>query len=105
MLASGSMTAAIDRLERRGLVVRKATLSDRRARVVELTPEGERVAEAYFEEHAKDLEDLMSVLSAKEKKQLLASLKRLGLFAAQKLNQAHRTMRNDMAERDTDEIA
>lgn len=105
MLASGSMTAAIDRLERRGLVVRKATSSDRRARVVELTPEGERVAAAYFEEHAKDLEDLMSVLSAKEKQQLHASLKRLGLFAAEKLNQVHRTMRNDMAARETDEIA
>ena len=33
MLASGSMTAAIDRLEQRGLVVRKATSSDRRARI------------------------------------------------------------------------
>src|ERR1017187_8819673 len=35
MLASGSMTAAIDRLEKLGLVVRKASASDRRARVVE----------------------------------------------------------------------
>ena len=100
MLASGSMTAAIDRLEKRGLVVRKATSSDRRARVVELTPEGERVAAAYFEQHAKDLEDLMSVLSAKEKQQLHASLRKLGLFAAQKLNQAHQTVRNEMAARE-----
>src|SRR6201998_1656146 len=37
LLASGSMTAAIDRLEQRGLVVRKATSLDRRARIVELT--------------------------------------------------------------------
>src|SRR5215472_14451209 len=40
LLASGSMTAAIDRLQKRGLVVRKFTASDRRARVVELTKEG-----------------------------------------------------------------
>src|SRR6266567_9091702 len=40
MLASGSMTAAIDRLEKMGLVVRKSTAKDRRARVVQLTPEG-----------------------------------------------------------------
>ena len=105
MLASGSMTAAIDRLERRGLVVRKPTSSDRRARVVELTSEGERVAAAYFEEHAKDLEDLMSVLSAKEKQQLHTSLKKLGLFAARKLNQAQQTVGNEMAARGTDEIA
>jgi hypothetical protein len=34
---------------------------------VELSREGERVAAEYFEKHARDLEDLMSVLSEKEK--------------------------------------
>jgi MarR family transcriptional regulator, 2-MHQ and catechol-resistance regulon repressor len=81
LLASGSMTAAIDRLEKRGLVVRKSTASDRRARIVQLTQEGKRVAAACFEKHASDLEDLMSVLSANEKQQLYASLKKLGLLA------------------------
>jgi MarR family 2-MHQ and catechol resistance regulon transcriptional repressor len=84
-LASGSMTAAIDRLEKHGLVVRKSTASDRRARIVQLTEEGKRVAAACFEKHASDLEDLMSVLSANEKQQLYASLRKLGLLAAQKL--------------------
>lgn len=46
LLASGSMTAAIDCLEKRGLVVRKSTSSDRRARIVELTQEGTRLATA-----------------------------------------------------------
>lgn len=90
LLASGSMTAAIDRLETRGLVVRKSTSSDRRARIVQLTQEGNRVAAAYFERHARDLEDLMSVLSPKEKRQVYASLKKLGLYAAQKLDGARR---------------
>src|SRR6516165_9268858 len=54
LLASGSMTAAIDRLEKRGLVVRKSTSKDRRARIVELTQEGTRLAAAYFDRHAKD---------------------------------------------------
>jgi MarR family 2-MHQ and catechol resistance regulon transcriptional repressor len=88
LLASGSMTAAIDRLEKRGLVVRKSTASDRRARIVQLTQEGKRVAAEYFEKHARDLEDLMSVLSAKEKQRVYASLKTLGLLAAQKLGGA-----------------
>ena len=79
------MTAAIDRLEKRGLVVRKSTSSDRRARIVQLTQEGERIAAGYFERHAKDLEELMSPLSAKEKQQVYGSLKKLGLLAAQKL--------------------
>jgi MarR family 2-MHQ and catechol resistance regulon transcriptional repressor len=41
-LASGSMTAAVDRLERLGLVVRTSSPSYRRARVVGLTPRGEK---------------------------------------------------------------
>ena len=85
LLASGSMTAAIDRLEKRGLVVRKSTSSDRRARIVELTREGKRVAAECYEKHSRDLEALMSVLSTKEKQQMYGSLKRLGLLAAQDL--------------------
>src|SRR5467141_5057491 len=51
LLASGSMTAAVDRLERKGLLIRKTTPSDRRAKVLELTPEGRRVVEAAFQRH------------------------------------------------------
>ena len=86
-LASGSMTAAVDRLEKLGLVVRKSSPSDRRARVVELTVHGKRLATSCFERHAKDLEALMSVLSEREMKQLYGSLKRLGLLAAEKVDQ------------------
>src|SRR5436309_14127777 len=62
LLASGSMTAAIDRLEKRGLIVRKSSARDRRARIVQLTREGKRVAASCFEKHASDLEAVMSVL-------------------------------------------
>jgi MarR family transcriptional regulator, 2-MHQ and catechol-resistance regulon repressor len=86
-LASGSMTAAVDRLEKLGLVVRKSSPSDRRARVVELTVQGKRLAASCFERHAKDLEALMSVLSEGEMEQLYGSLKKLGLLAAEKLDQ------------------
>ncbi len=85
LLASGSMTAAVDRLAKRGLGVRKSTSTDRRARIVELTREGKQVAARFFEKHARDLEALISVLSAKEKKQMYESLKKLGLHAAQQL--------------------
>src|SRR5271155_205313 len=40
LLASASMTSAIDRLEKRGLVLRRSCSSDRRIRLVELTCEG-----------------------------------------------------------------
>src|SRR6516165_7676188 len=52
LLATGSMTAAVDRLEKRGLVVRKSSPTDRRARVLELTREGGRLAESCFGRHA-----------------------------------------------------
>ena len=84
-LASGSMTAAVDRLEKLGLVVRKSTASDRRARVLELTAKGKRLAASSFEKHAKDIEALMSPLSEKEMERLHGSLKKLGLLAAEKL--------------------
>jgi MarR family 2-MHQ and catechol resistance regulon transcriptional repressor len=82
LLASGSMTAAVDRMEKKGLVVRKTTPTDRRARLLELTPEGRRTAKALFEKHAQDLETLMCVLSGAEKRRLYALLKKLGLSAA-----------------------
>jgi DNA-binding MarR family transcriptional regulator len=81
------MTAAVDRLEKLGLVVRKASPSDRRARVVQLTVEGKRLAASCFERHAKDLAELMSALSVKEKKQVYRLLKKLGLLAAKKLEE------------------
>ena len=85
LLASGSMTAAVDRVEKKGLVIRKSTAKDRRARLLELTPEGRRAAVAMFEKHAKDLEALMSVLDDNEKQRLYEPLKKLGLFAAETL--------------------
>jgi len=85
-LASGSMTAAVDRLEKLGLVVRKSSPTDRRARVVHLTAEGKRVAVSCFERHAQDLEALMSGLSRKEKEELYGSFKKLGLLAAEQLS-------------------
>ncbi len=83
LLASGSMTAAVDRLERKGLVVRTATPADRRAKLLELTPEGKRVVEAAFERHAAELETATAVLNGTEKRELYDLLKKLGLFAAQ----------------------
>ena len=93
-LASGSMTAAVDRLEKLRLVVRKASPSDRRARVVELTAQGKRLAASCFERHAKDLEALMSGLSEKEKEQVYRLLKKLGLLAAEKLEEQETKVKN-----------
>jgi MarR family 2-MHQ and catechol resistance regulon transcriptional repressor len=89
LLASGSMTAAVDRVESMGLVVRTITAKDRRARVLELTAKGRRLIEKTFEEHARYLEQAMSVLDAGEKQALYAGLKKLGLSVAATLERPH----------------
>jgi len=82
LLASGSMTAAVDRLEKKGLIRRGPAQSDRRAKVLHLTLEGRRVVEAAFRRHAAELESAMAILNSSEKRHLYALLKKLGLFAA-----------------------
>jgi MarR family transcriptional regulator, 2-MHQ and catechol-resistance regulon repressor len=94
-LASGSMTAAVDRLEKLGLILRKSSPTDRRARVLELTAQGKRLAASCFERHAKDLEAVMSTLSEMEMEQIHGSLKRLGLVAAEKLEEQDTRFRSN----------
>jgi MarR family 2-MHQ and catechol resistance regulon transcriptional repressor len=89
LLASGSMTAAVDRVESMGLVIRKTTAADRRARVLELTSEGRRLIVRAFAEHARHLEEAMSVLDAEEKRQVYSGLKKLGQFVAATLDRPH----------------
>src|SRR5258708_33157407 len=56
LMASASMTSAIDRLEKRGLARRKTCDSDRRIQVVEHTDCGNAVIEEIYRRHAQDLE-------------------------------------------------
>ena len=81
-LALGSMTAAVDRLEERGLILRTPSSKDRRAKILKLSPKGRSVVEAAFTRHAADLETVMAVLDQREKRQLHDLLKKVGLFAA-----------------------
>jgi MarR family 2-MHQ and catechol resistance regulon transcriptional repressor len=81
-LASGSMTAAVDRLEKKGFIRRTPALNDRRAKLIELTPKGKSTVKSVFDHHAAVLEQTMKVLSNAERDQLHGLLKKLGLFAA-----------------------
>ena len=82
LLTTGSITSAVDRLVRRGLVVRTADEADRRVRRVALTPEGRRLISAAFARHAADLDDVVAVLSPTERATLVALLEKLGRAAA-----------------------
>ncbi len=76
-LTPGSISVAVDRLEKKGLVKRKNT-DDRRVRLVELTPKGRAVITKTFREHAAAMEEAAGVLSKEERLTLLRLLKKLG---------------------------
>src|SRR5216684_7175358 len=60
LLTSGSITVAVDRSEKKGLVERRAHGTDRRARIVHLTKEGKKLITRAYTQHAADLERLVS---------------------------------------------
>jgi MarR family 2-MHQ and catechol resistance regulon transcriptional repressor len=87
LLTSGSITTAVDRLEDKGLVERRASTDDRRARIVHLTKEGKKLIARAYAEHAADMERLASELSTGERTTLIRLLKRVGYKAAAELKQ------------------
>jgi MarR family transcriptional regulator, 2-MHQ and catechol-resistance regulon repressor len=82
-LTPGSISVAVDRLVKKGLVSRKDHPGDRRVRQVELTAKGRALITRGFREHAAAMETAVSVLSKKERLTLLRLLKKLGKRAAE----------------------
>jgi len=80
-LTSGSITTAVDRLQARGLVSRQVDSEDSRSRIVRLTAKGNTLIHAAFEAHAARMEKASRGLDQKERKELIALLKKLGLDA------------------------
>ena len=86
LLSSGSITAAVNRLESRKLVRRTADTADLRARIVQLTERGRRVIERAFQQHAIDMEETIAVLRSSERTELVRLLKKVGMWAAARLD-------------------
>jgi MarR family 2-MHQ and catechol resistance regulon transcriptional repressor len=78
LLTSGSITAAVDRLEARGLVRRGNDPKDRRARIVHLTRAGRKLIACAFDEHSRTMEEAVGVLPSAERATLVRLLKKLG---------------------------
>jgi len=86
LLTSGSITVAVDRLETKGLVERRAHGTDRRAKIVHLTKVGRKVITRVYANHAADMERLASAsLTRAERKTLIRLLKKIGFEAARAL--------------------
>src|SRR6202165_797306 len=83
LLTSGSITVAVDRLETKGLVERRAHGTDRRARMVHLTKEGRKLITRAYADHAADMERLaLASLTRSERETLIGLLKKFGYKAA-----------------------
>ena len=83
MLTSGSITVAVDRLEIKGFVERRAHGTDRRARIVHLTMKGKKLIKGAYARHAGDMERLVSAsLTKSDRKLLIGLLKKIGYKAA-----------------------
>lgn len=81
LLTSGSMTAAINRLEKRGFVTRIKDLTDGRCFHVHLTENGRQVIQQAYTKHASNLEKIAAVLTAEERMNLVRLLKKIGYQA------------------------
>ena len=81
LLTSGSMTAAVNRLEKGGLVQRIQDPSDGRCFYVHLTKSGRKTIQAAYEKHSNNLEKVADVLNGKERDELVRLLKKIGIHA------------------------
>lgn len=82
LISSGGVTFVIDKLEKRGLVRRTLSATDRRARYAELTDEGHELIARIFPGHAEALRHAMAGLGLADQRAVTALLKTLGTEAA-----------------------
>jgi MarR family 2-MHQ and catechol resistance regulon transcriptional repressor len=87
-LTSGSMTTAVQRLRRRGLVETRRDLDDKRVVWVSVTPAGEELAGRCCRAHAEVLSRIFSKWSERERTILTSFLKRIRKDAELSVGQA-----------------
>jgi MarR family 2-MHQ and catechol resistance regulon transcriptional repressor len=77
-LNPGSVSVAVDRLYKKGLVSRVESESDRRVRTVSLTEKGRRVFLPIFRQHAALIKRAFQDVSPEEQRQMEEVLKKIG---------------------------
>jgi MarR family transcriptional regulator, 2-MHQ and catechol-resistance regulon repressor len=81
LLTSGSMTAAVNRLQKQGYVTRVQDPDDGRCFQIHLTNAGRRVIRQAYGEHTGNLEKVAAVLTDRERSELVRLLKKIGTNA------------------------
>lgn len=78
LLASGSMTYVIDKLEAKRLLKRKLCPEDRRVVYAAITAEGKKLMDEIFPQHRAAIETLFEEWTSEQKEAVIELLKRTG---------------------------
>ena len=78
LISSGAMSAALDRLERKGLISRGRAQEDGRIRTARLTPAGQALVEKAIAERFRDAASCIQALDDAQMTELAVGLKVLG---------------------------
>jgi len=78
LVTGGNMTMVMNNLEKRGLVSRRRTPTDRRQNTVSLTEAGEQLIGDLFPRHAQNMVEMLAALDPDEQEQLGRLCKKLG---------------------------
>ena len=77
LMTTGTMTGRLDRLEKRGWVVRVPSAHDRRSLDVELTPEGRRLVDEAVTKHAAGQAEAVAPLTSRDRADLDRVIRKL----------------------------
>lgn len=81
LLASGSITYVVDKLEKKQLLVRKPCPKDRRVTYAAITLKGTELMNAIFPKHKEAIQQIFGGLNSMEKRIMIEQLKKLGYYA------------------------
>ncbi|MGD6793342.1 MarR family winged helix-turn-helix transcriptional regulator [Metabacillus indicus] len=81
LLASGSITYVVDKLEQKELLTRKACEKDRRVTFAQITENGKQLIERIFPAHQERLNEIVGILSEEEKQTVIDLMKKVGYHA------------------------
>ncbi|MGP4062726.1 MarR family winged helix-turn-helix transcriptional regulator [Halobacillus litoralis] len=84
LLASGSITYVVDKLEKKKYLERVPCPNDRRITFASITEKGRELLNSIFPDHWKQIEKIMDGLTDEEKKEAIELLKKLGKYADNK---------------------
>ncbi|MBI9089335.1 MAG: MarR family transcriptional regulator [Desulfobacterium sp.] len=76
-VTTGTLTVSIDRLEKKGLLVRRPHEKDRRSYMIELTREGKTYFEEHHNFHIRMTEEMVSCLGEQEQKAFAAIIEKI----------------------------